>query len=147
MGASQGICSTQVRYISMEKGRRQSCGNSILSKLLLQTPKKQLRVSFFEGDYCTFKPISVGKESPTGAFASGKFEFSKLQKIKCSHPHFWPGYKQSTELKPGKKEPMYDTRMKPGVGIKVTIWPHWKDGRPFPYSQIPCETPEEAATK
>jgi len=115
--------------------------------------KSDLRVSFFEGDYCTFKPVSAGKEHPEGSFMPGPglYTFKELQTVRCIHPHMWPGAnkKSSTKHWNHKHEwvPVYDTTPQAGVGMKVTIWPSYEHGRPFPYSQIECETEEEAKAK
>merc|ERR1712228_532562 len=70
----------------------------------------------------------------------------------------WPGpnqkSKQLHQNEKGEWVPVYDTTPHAGVGIKVTIWPSYKgDSKtypypgPFPYSQLSCETEEEAAAK
>jgi len=75
-------------------------------------------VSLFSADYCSGRPVYIdGGDGDAGAYLPGDYSFGPTV-VKCIHPYYWA-----------------DRANKPGVGIKLVLWP---DNDFLPYDQVTC---------
>lgn len=73
-------------------------------------------VSLFAADYCGGWPVYFSS-GDSGSYLPGEYTFDATE-VKCIHPYYWA-----------------DRPTKPGVGIKLTLWP---DNDYQPYDQLTC---------